>query len=353
MRYYTIQHKYYCGIDLHSKEMYVCVLDGNGEIKEHRNIGSNPEEFLEIIKPYREDIVVAVECVFTWYWIADLCKKEGISFVLGHALYMRAIHGGKAKSDRIDSEKIARLLKGGMMPQAHAYPSEMRGVRDLLRRRLFFVRKRAEIMARVQMTHQQYNLSAPGVKIARPKYRVGLEVPFTDPAVKLSVESDLAVIEHYSEVIGKIEWQATKLAKQDYTNKHLLTLLQTVPGIGPVLSRTILFEIGDIKRFPTVQRFCSYARLVKPTHTSGGKKVSNGGGRKIGNPHLRWAFAEAVIIFLRDEAVGKSLMEKFLSKYSKAKAMSALSHKIARACYFILLRKEPFSHEKFLMQVCS
>lgn len=266
---------------------------------------------------------------------------------------MKAIHGGKTKSDKIDSEKIARLLKAGMMPQAHAYDKEMRGIRDLLRRRLFFVRKRAEIMARVQMSHQQYNFTPPGVKIARAKYRVGLEIPFTDPAVKLSVQADLAVIEHYSTVIDKIEWQAQKLAKSNYENKHLLALLQSVPGIGPVLSRTILFEVGDISRFPTVQRFCSYARLVKPTHTSAGKKVSSGGGRKIGNPHLRWAFAEDVIIFLRDDAVGKNIMEKLLKKYSKAKAMAVLSHKIARACYFMLLRKEPFSHEKFLMQVAN
>lgn len=348
MRFYTEQHRYYCGIDLHSKEMYVCIVNSDGEIQEHKNIKSNPEEFLKIIAPYREDIVVAVECIFTWYWLADLCQEEKIPFVLGHALYMKAIHGGKTKSDRVDSEKIARLLKGGMLPVAHAYDKEMRGLRDLLRRRLFFVRKRAEIMARVQMTHQQYNVTPPGVKIARPQYRVGLEKPFTDPAVKLAIQADLAVIEHYSTVIDKIEWQATKLAKKSYSNRHLLALLQTIPGIGPVLSRTILFEIGDIKRFPTVQRFCSYARLVKPMHTSAGKKVSHGGGRKIGNPHLRWAFAEAVIIFLRDEAVGKNIMERLLKKYSKAKAMSAMSHKIARACYFMLLRGEPFNHEKFL-----
>lgn len=196
MRFYTNRHRYYCGIDLHSKEMYVCILDEDGVIRGHKNIGSNPEEFLEIIAPYREGIVVAVECIFTWYWIADLCQAENIAFVLGHALYMKAIHGGKTKSDRVDSEKIARLLKGGMLPVAHAYDKEMRGIRDLLRRRLFFVRKRAEIMARVQMTHQQYNVTPPGVKIARPQYRIGLEKPFTDPAVKLAIESDLAVIEH-------------------------------------------------------------------------------------------------------------------------------------------------------------
>ena len=119
MRFYTNQHKYYCGIDLHTQKMYVCILDSTGEILLHRNIKTDRDVFLKVIEPYREDVVVSVESMFTWYWIADLCAKEGIPFVLGHALYMKAIHGGKAKNDKIDSNKIAVLLRGGMLPQAY------------------------------------------------------------------------------------------------------------------------------------------------------------------------------------------------------------------------------------------
>jgi transposase len=98
--------------------MYVCILNQDGEIMLHRNMQANPEPFLKAIAPDREDIVVAVECLFTWYWLADLCAQQGIAFVLGHALYMKAIHGGKAKNDKIDSQKIAVLLRGGRLPQA-------------------------------------------------------------------------------------------------------------------------------------------------------------------------------------------------------------------------------------------
>jgi transposase len=116
MKFYTQQHKHYCGIDLHAKAMYVCILDQSGTILVHKNLPTTPEAFLRLIAPYREDLVVGVECIFTWYWLADLCSKEGIAFVLGHALYMKAIHGGKAKNDRIDAHKIAVLLRGGMFP---------------------------------------------------------------------------------------------------------------------------------------------------------------------------------------------------------------------------------------------
>jgi transposase len=110
MRFYTKQHKFYCGIDLHTNKMFLCILDETGEIRLHRNIETNRKIFMKTIQPFKEDIVVAVECMFTWYWIADLCVKKNIPFVLGHALYMKAIHGGKAKNDKIDSRKIAFLL---------------------------------------------------------------------------------------------------------------------------------------------------------------------------------------------------------------------------------------------------
>ena len=107
MRFYNRQHRHYCGIDLHVKTMYVCILDAAGQVLVHRNVKSTPEAFLEIVAPYRDDLVVAAECMFTWYWLADVCAAEGITFVLGHALAMKAIHGGKAKNDKIDSHKIA------------------------------------------------------------------------------------------------------------------------------------------------------------------------------------------------------------------------------------------------------
>ena len=118
MRFYTGQHGFHCGVDLHAHTMAVCVLDATGKIVLERNLATTPAAFLEAIAPYRGDLVVACECLFTWYWLADLCAREKIGFVLGHALHMKAIHGGKAKNDRIDAHKIAVLLRGGMLPQA-------------------------------------------------------------------------------------------------------------------------------------------------------------------------------------------------------------------------------------------
>jgi len=157
MKFYTTTHQYYCGIDLHARVMYLCIISSDEETVLHKNMKAEPEAFLKAIQPYRSDIVVGVECIFTWYWIADLCAAKGISFVLGHALYMKAIHGGKAKNDKIDSWKIAAILKGGTFHMAYVYPAEMRTTRDLLRRRNYLVRQRAELITHIQNTNSQYN----------------------------------------------------------------------------------------------------------------------------------------------------------------------------------------------------
>jgi transposase len=174
--------------------MYVCVLSQDGEILLHRNMKAAPEPFLQTIAPYREGLVVAVECLFTWYWLADLCAEQGIAFVLGHALSMKAMHGGKAKNDRIDSQKIAALLRGGMLPQASVSPAEMRATRDLLRRRTHLMRKRAALLSHVQNTNSQSNLPEIGKKIAYQANREGVAERFADPAVQKTIEVDLALI---------------------------------------------------------------------------------------------------------------------------------------------------------------
>src|SRR2546425_1682274 len=275
MRFYTKQHPFYCGIDLHARTMYVCILDQAGETLLHRHMPATPEALLKAIAPSREQIVLAAECLLTWYWLADRCADHGIPFVLGQALSMKAIHGGKAKNDKIDSQKIAALLRGGMLPQAYVYPAPMRATRDLLRRRTHLMRKRAELLAHVQNTNSQYNLPEIGKKIAYKANRDGVADRFADPAVQKSIEVDLALIGHYDQLLRDVELSILKTAKQH--NAQTLYLLRTVPGIGEILSLVLLYEIHDMQRFPRVQDFVSSCRLVKCAKESAGKRYGPSG----------------------------------------------------------------------------
>lgn len=283
--------------------------------------------------------------MFTWYWIADLCDREQIPFVLGHALYMKAIHGGKAKNDRIDSRKIAALLRGGMIPQAYVYPAPMRATRDLMRRRTHLVRKRAELISHIQNTNSQYNLPEFGKKIAYKIHRQNVLERFEDPDVRMSISADLELIDSLDLLIGNLERYILRNAREH--NPQALHLLRTIHGIGPVLALTLLYEIHDIDRFPRVQDFASYCRLVKCQKESAGKRYG-ASGKKIGNAHLKWAFSEAATLFLRGNPEGMKFKKRLERKHGKSKALSILAHKLGRAVYYMLKRKKAFDMKKFL-----
>ena len=345
MRFFTEQHQNYCGIDLHARSMYACVQNAEGKILLHRNMKANPEAFLKAIEPFREDVVVGVECIFTWYWLADLCAEHGIPFILGHALYMKAIHGGKAKNDRIDSRKIAALMRGGTFPVAYVYPAGMRATRDLLRRRNHLTRQRAELLSHIQNTNSQYNLEPFGANISYKANRGEVAQVFPDPEVRMSMEADLALIDQLEVLKNQLELHITRNAK--HHDPQALYRLRTVPGIGPIISLVILYEIGDINRFPRVQDFASYARLVKCSRESAGKRYGTSGA-KIGNVHLKWAFSEAAVMFLRGNPEGMKFKKRLEKKHGKAKSLSILAHKLGRTVYYLLKNDQAFDMEKFL-----
>jgi transposase len=347
MRFYTTQHPFYCGIDLHARTMYVCILDQGGEVLVHRNMKTDPEAFLKALAPYRQGLVVAVACMFTWYWLADLCADQGISFVLGHALYMKAIHGGKATNDKIDSQTMAQLLRGGMLPQAYVYPAKMRATRDLLRRRMPLTHKRAELLAHVQNTNSQYNLPAIGKKIASKANRDGVAERCADPAVHKSIEVDLALITYYDELLGHVELSILKTAR--HHDAHTLSLWPTVPGIGKILSLVLLYAIHAIHRFPRVQDFLSSCRLVKWSKESAGKRLGTSGAT-IGHAHLTWAFSEAAVLCLRDHPAAQKYLARLEQKHDTGKAFTILAQKLARAVYSMLTRQVAFETETFFQR---
>jgi hypothetical protein len=166
---------------------------------------ASPETFLKASAPYRDEIVVAVEGLCTWYWLADWCAQEGRPFVLGHALYMKALHGGTAKHDKIDAHKMAVLLRGGMLPQAYVYPAGMRATRALRRRRMYLTRKRAELLAHIQNTTRQYHLPEIGKKLAYKATRDGGAARFPDPAGPKSMAGALALLGYDAPLLRALE----------------------------------------------------------------------------------------------------------------------------------------------------
>jgi transposase len=346
-RFYTTQHPFYCGIDLHARTMYVCILDQSGEIVLHRTMQTDPETFVKAIAPYRDGTVVAVACLFTWYGLADLCADAGLPFVLGHALSMQAIHGGKATNDTIDAHKIALLLRGGMLPQAEVSPATMRATRDLLRRRRPLAHQRAELLAHVQHTNRQDTLPAMGTKMASKATRDGVAERCADPAVHKSIAVDLARLTSYDALRGDVERPIVNTAKHHDANT--LSLWHTVPGIGTILRLVLRYASHAITRLPRVQDCVSSCRLGKGAKESAGQRAGTS-GTTIGNAHLTWAFAEAAVLFLRDHPAAQQYLTRLENKHDTGKALTGLAQKVARAVSHMRKRQVACERETFFQR---
>jgi transposase len=345
MRFYTQQHPFYCGIALHARTMDVCILSQDGEVVLHRNMQAHPDALLKAIAPYRNARVVAVACIFTWDGLADLCPRENMPFVLGPALSMKAMHGGKAKNDRIDAPKIAVVLRGGMRPQAYVYPAAMRATRALLRRRLHLMRKRAALLAHVQKTNSQYHLPEIGKQIADKAPRDGVAERLPAPAVQKSIAVDLALLAYSDRLLPDLALSIVQTARQQDANP--LSLLQTVPGMGKICSLVLLYAIHQIDRFPRGQDFVAYGRLVQCAKEAAGTRYGTS-GTKSGHAYLTWAFAEAAVLCLRNHAQGQPSLARLEKTHAKGTALTILAHKWARAVYDRLRRGTVLERDTFL-----
>ena len=347
MKYYTSTTEFNCGIDLHARQMYACVMDSKGKKLVHTNIqGNDFNYFLKRIEPYRHDLTVVSECTFNWYWLADACFDAEIEFVLAHALYLKHIHGGKNKNDRIDSEKLAHLLRANLIPPSYVYPSGRRPVRALLRQRMSYVWERATLK-----THLSMNQTAEGLVPARKGghdrdiWEDRILEQYTNPLHKFAASCDMNMIRAYDVQIQQLEDEITRQAKKDLGRNY--NLLLTVPGIGRVLAMSILFETDAIDRFPSVKDYVSYCRLVKGSVASAGKVKGLTGG-KMGNAYLRWAYGQAALIAKRNHPLLTPYAEKLVAKRGKFKGNAILSNKIARAVYHMLQNGTAFDAERVI-----
>jgi hypothetical protein len=203
------------------------------------------------------------------------------------------------------------MLRGGMFPITYVYPKKMRAARDLLGRRQYFVYHQSELLGHIQNTNTQYNHSAFPKNIVHPSNRINIADRFENCYVQKSIQIDADLLDFYHKIIIDINYEIERNAKHHDPLSY--QLLRTVPGIGLILALVILYEIYDIKRFDSVGKFISYSRLVKCSHESAGKKMK-GGHNKIGNSHLKWAFSEAAVLFLRGNQLGKQLYQRLTSR---------------------------------------
>ena len=343
MKYYVSQTEYNAGVDLHARNLYLCIMDRAGSILVHENIRDNDlDRVRQLVEPYRHNLTLTFESCFMGAWFADFCEDQQLPYIMAHAYYLRTI-----QNDKRDSQELADCLRTNRIPPAFVCPRAIRPIRALVRRRLAFVQNRARILGFSMIDLMAHGLKTPQIH-ARSKTRwcAALRSSFHEPIQQFITEANVQTVEHYNRQIERMEQALTRHASTAHTQDF--NLLLTIPGVGEVLALTILYETIDIHRFPSVKDYVSYCRLAKGVEESGGKRLGSRGA-KIGNPCLKWAFVEAACLAKRSNPTLAKLGARLEKKKGPKKLVNGIiAAKLARAAYFMLMNKTGFDPNRLV-----
>lgn len=336
--------RFYCGIDLHAKDCFLCVIDDKDRVYLREKVANDLGVILDLLRSFSPRPCVAVEATLNWYWLVDGLQGAGFNVKLAHSLGLYMITGAKVKTDRRDAFSLAKLLRLDAVPEAYIYPKDKRCIRDLLRKRNRMVYLRATVygsLRRVLLQHGIYGHSQAAIKSLD---EAQISQYLNHPAVQAGCQLELQRIRFYSQQIKFLEDIIFKASANDPAFK----LLQTIPGIGKILALTIVYEVGDITRFQSAKHFCSYARVV-PGIAQSSQVTKRGRGSKQGNPYLKWAFCQAAGLAVRYNNTIRKFRQRHLARRrSRAKKLISLcivAHKLATATYYVLKGQVPFRQE--------
>ena len=320
------------GIDLHSNNVMIGVINQDGKRVAHRKLGCDLSEVVGFLQPLKPQLQsMAVESTFNWYWLVDGLRDRGYPIDLANPAKIEQYGGMKHADDKDDAFHLADLQRLNILPKAHVYDPELRPVRDLLRRRTNLVHQHTALLLSfsslyTRTTGQKLDLS--DAKKMEPKQAPKL---YEHPANQLIAQVQAEHIEALAKSISRVEKAVLACAREIPLYERLLT----IPGVGRILGMTITMEVGDVKRFPTDGDFASYCRLVDAKRLSNGK-CKGDNNQKCGNKYLAWAFVEAANFARRYDENCRRWYDRKAAKTSKVIATKALGCKLAKAAWHVM-----------------
>jgi len=332
----------YAGIDLHSNNLVIAIVDKQGRRIGDKRIACELDRVIGYLKAQKGKIIeIAVESTFNWYWLVDGLMDAGYEVVLANPAGMNQYEGLKCANDKTDAYFIAELLRLGILETGYIYERSKRGVRDLLRRRQLLVSKRTSLILSLKNQHARthgYDLKLAEIKSTRPER---LAHNFEDPYEALGARIGKEQIESLTGAIKEIEKACWKEARKmpGYAR------LRSLPGIGPVLSGMIMLEVGDITRFKSPENYASYCRTVAAKKKSNGKNKGDN-NRKCGNKYMGWAYIEAANLARRYDEDARRWFDRKAAKRGKIIATKALACKLAKATWHVLAEDTTYDPQR-------
>ena len=334
--------KVYAGIDLHSSNNYIGIIDEHDRRLYQKRLPNQLTPILNALSPFKKSLDgVVVESTYNWYWLVDGLQEAGYKVHLANPSAIKQYEGLKHTDDKWDSFWLAHMKRLNILPEGYIYPKGERPVRDLLRRRLLFVRQRTTHILSIQsaMT-RNLNLKMSAREINRLEEKEAARM-FDDPFNNIFARSSTSLIHFLDKRIKEIEDRVKRYVELKPEFEYLLT----IPGIGKILGLTIMLEVGDIRRFPSAGDYSSYCRCVKSERITNKKKKGEG-NRKNGNKYLAWAYVEAANFANRFYPRVQRFYQRKLSNRNGVVAIKAVSNKLARASYYIMRDQVPYDEDK-------
>jgi transposase len=332
----------YCGIDLHSNNSVVVIIDESGSVLYAKRHGNDLTEILAALNMHRAEITgVVVESTYNWYWLVDGLQEAGYRVHLANTTAIKQYDGLKHRGDESDARQLAHLLRLGILPEGHIMPQAKRAVRDLARKRMQLVQQRTMQILSIESSLSRHTGGRISSNSIKQLQTTDLAAMHLGDMPTLGLKANLAVMNTLQTEIDALEKVLAKHCRADPGFR----LLKTVNGIGDALATVILLETGDINRFADVGNYASYCRCVDSKHESNGKKKGEG-NTKNGNRYLAWAFVEAANFAVRYCEPARRFHQKKKAKRNGIVAIKAVAHKLSRACYHMLKTNQTFTIER-------
>jgi transposase len=332
----------YAGIDLHARSNYTGVINEGDRRLFGKRLPNRLESVLEALEPFRQGLVgVVVESTYNWYWLVDGLCDHGYKVHLANPSAIKQYEGLKYTDDKWDSFWLAHMLRLGILPEGYIYPQKVRPVRDLLRRRLLFMRQRTAHILSLQTMINRHLARPMSGSVIKQLAQHDVDEMFDSPHLRLIGSSNVLAIGFLTERIKVIEGVVRSEVELQEPFKYLVT----IPGIGLILGLTIMLEVGDMGRFAKVGQFCSYCRCVRSQRLSDQRKKGEG-NRKNGNKYLAWAYVEAAHFAITKSQRAQRFYQRKKAKTNGAVATKALSNKLARASYYVMRDRIPYDESK-------
>ena len=341
--------KHYIGCDAHKKYSVFAGVTEDGEIIQAKRVEHDREGFRSFLQTLPSVSQIAVETTGNWYWLIDEMEKAGHIPSLVHAAKAKLMMGQINKTDRLDAQGLAILARNGTLPEVWIPPGELRDQRELPRMRMAMSQVRTKFKNRIHSTFAKYGITIDGVSdIFGGKGRRLLEEAMNElpPETKQSVRDQLQLLDTVEDSISQTEKRILQVIKGD----RAMQLLDTLPGVGPILAIVIALEVGDVNRFITAEKLASYAGKVPRVNSSGGKTYY-GRVRPDVNRYLKWAYTEAAnAVVLQQHRLPDCHLLRLYWRVRKthghARAITAMGRHMAEATYWMLKNNESYREPK-------